>query len=115
MTNSSLPNEQRAGSVIQALRKPLKSVDTMAKVEIYASPHCIYCRATRRLLKKKRVKFEEYNVLAHPELLGEMIERSDGVHTVPQIFIDSVCIGGYDDLAALDEDETLDKLLMQQK
>lgn len=45
-----------------------------------------------------------------PEQRAIMVERS-GRHTVPQIFIDDLHIGGYDDMALLDDRGELDPLL----
>ena len=42
---------------------------------------------------------------------AEMLERSGGASTVPQIFIDGQHVGGSDDLAALDRAGKLDALL----
>lgn len=83
----------------------------MKQVEIYSSPLCGFCHAAKRLLDKKGVSYTEYNVLTDPKLKPEMIERANGARTVPQIFIEGVGIGGYDDIAALDNAGKLDALL----
>lgn len=83
----------------------------MAKVEIYLTPWCPYCRMAVRLLEKKGVEFEEYRVDLNPSLREEMMERASGSHTVPQIFIDGKHIGGCDDMTELDMDDELDPLL----
>ena len=83
----------------------------MAKVEIYTSPFCGYCYAAKRMLKKKGSEFQEYDVTFNATRKNEMLERSDGKSTVPQIFIDSVSIGGFDNLCALDAQNELDLLL----
>ena len=46
-----------------------------------------------------------------PGKRDEMLERSGGGHTVPQVFIDGRHVGGSDDLAALDRNGELDGLL----
>jgi len=79
-----------------------------ATVIMYATRFCPYCMMARRLLKKKGVDFEE--IRASGNLWDEMEERS-GRNTVPQIFIDDVSVGGYDDIAALDLKDELDTLL----
>ena len=83
----------------------------MKQVEIYSSPLCGFCYAAKRLLDKKGVSYTEYNVLSDAKLKPEMIERANGARTVPQIFIEGVGIGGYDDIAALDNAGKLDALL----
>ena len=83
----------------------------MAKVEIYTSSFCGHCYSAKRMLKKKGTEFQEYNVTFNAARKNEMLERSGGKSTVPQIFIDSVSIGGFDDLCTLDAQNELDLLL----
>lgn len=83
----------------------------MAKVEIYSGMLCGYCWAAKRLLKKKGVAYEEVNVTLHPGRRVEMMQRANGRHTVPQIFIDGEHIGGCDELHALDRAGGLDAKL----
>jgi glutaredoxin 3 len=80
------------------------------RVVMYVSPFCGYCAAARRLLKAKGVELTEIDVVAEPTRRGEMIERS-GRHTVPQIFIGTTHVGGFDDLSALESRGELDMLL----
>ncbi len=83
----------------------------MQPVEIYSSPLCGFCHAAKRLLKQKGVNFSEINVLAQPVRKSEMLQRADGRHTVPQIFVGDIHVGGYDELSALDRAGKLDALL----
>jgi len=83
----------------------------MAKIEIYTSPYCGYCHAAKRLLTEKGVAFTEFDVIANPDLRPEMVNRSGGGRTVPQIFIDGKHIGGCDDMYLLDRQGGLDPLL----
>lgn len=83
----------------------------MKSVEIYTSPLCGFCHAAKRLLSQKGVDFAEVDVLAHPDRKPEMIERSGGGRTVPQIFVGETHVGGCDDLYALERSGSLDKLL----
>lgn len=83
----------------------------MAKIEIYSKTTCPYCVMAKRLLESKGQTFEEINLNQSPERTDEMIERSGGKMTVPEIFIDDKLIGGYDDLAALETAGELDALL----
>ena len=82
----------------------------LPQVVIYTGMMCGYCSAALRLLKDKGVDFTEIKVSMHADKRREMIERS-GRHTVPQIFINDRSVGGYDDLAALDQRGELDTLL----
>ena len=83
----------------------------MAKVELYTKATCGYCMMAKRLLTRKGVDFEEYPVAADAQKYDEMVRRSGGGRTVPQIFIDDRHIGGFDDLNALDRAGNLDPLL----
>jgi glutaredoxin 3 len=84
------------------------------KIQIYAADWCPYCSRARRLLQSKGVPFEEIDVDARPEARAEMVARS-GRHTVPQIFVDDVHIGGCDELLARDAAGTLDPLINPRK
>ena len=81
------------------------------KVEIYTKSHCPYCVRAIKLLEEKQVAFHEISVDNHPEKRAEMEKRSNGRHTLPQIFIGHHHIGGCDDLYALEEEGKLDDLL----
>ena len=80
------------------------------KILMYAADWCPYCARARRLLQEKGVPFEEIDVDALPETRAQMVARS-GRHSVPQIFIDDVHIGGCDELLARDAAGTLDPLI----
>ena len=81
------------------------------RVLVYSQPFCGYCSAAKRLLTAKGAAFAEIDVMFEAGRRDEMIERSGGRRTVPQIFIDGRHIGGYDDLSALDKAGELDRLL----
>ncbi len=83
----------------------------MAHVEIYTKMFCPYCARAKKLLGEKGVEFEEYEISMGGEKRQEMIQRSGGRTTVPQIFIDGSHVGGSDDLAALEREGKLDALL----
>ena len=83
----------------------------MAKIEIYTKAFCGYCHRAKALLERKQAAFEEYDITLGGPRRGEMIERTGGRTTVPQIFIDGAYVGGSDDLAALDRAGKLDALL----
>ena len=81
------------------------------RVVVYSQPFCGYCSAAKRLLTLKGAAFTEIDVMLEAGRRDEMIQRSGGRRTVPQIFIDGRHIGGYDDLSALDKAGELDRLL----
>lgn len=81
------------------------------EVVMYATSWCPYCARARRLLADKGVAFTEIDVEARPQARAEMIERSAGRRTVPQIFIGETHVGGADDLSALEASGGLDRLL----
>jgi glutaredoxin 3 len=83
----------------------------MARVEIYTKFLCPYCTRAKKLLESKGVNYEEFDISMGGEKRAEMLQRSNGRHTVPQIFINGRHIGGSDDLAALDCSGQLDPLL----
>lgn len=81
------------------------------KVELYTKDLCGFCTRAKMVLKAKGVEFSEYDITMGGEKREEMMERKPDARTVPQIFIDDVSIGGFDDLAGLERDGTLDGLL----
>lgn len=87
----------------------------MQPVTIYSTPICPYCVAAKRLLDAKGVSYKNIDVMAEPHLREEMMKKSGGRHTVPQIFVGDTHVGGNDDLHALEYDGKLDALLSPQK
>jgi len=57
------------------------------------------------------VAYTEHDASFSPELRQEMVERSGGRWTFPQIFIDGRPVGGSDELHALDAAGRLDAML----
>lgn len=83
----------------------------MANITIYSTPFCPYCAMAKRLLKSKGAQYEDIDLFSQPGRRTEMLQRANGRHTVPQIFIDQAHIGGFDDLKALEQAGKLDPLL----
>jgi glutaredoxin 3 len=83
----------------------------LADVVIYTKPGCPYCTAAKALLDKKGVDFTEIVASNDPEKKQEMIQKSGGRMTFPQVFVGEKHIGGSDDLHALDARGGLDPLL----
>lgn len=83
----------------------------MPPVEIYTTRYCPFCSAAKALLKRKGVIYSEIDVGRDWEHREEMIQRTNGRVTVPQIFIGAVHVGGSDDLHSLERAGKLDPLL----
>ena len=83
----------------------------MADIVIYTKPGCGYCHAAKALLDGKGGDYIEIVASSDPAKKQEMIQRSGGRMTFPQIFIDGKHVGGSDDLHALDRRGELDPLL----
>ena len=83
----------------------------MALVTIYTKPFCPYCAAALELLESKGARFNEISISGKPELRAEMIQRSGGRMTVPQVFVGDRHLGGCDDIYALDARGELDPVL----
>lgn len=83
----------------------------MALVEIYSTLLCPYCARAKNLLERKGVAYVNFDVMADTAKRDEMVARSGGRTSVPQIFIDGEHIGGSDELHALDRANQLDAKL----
>lgn len=83
----------------------------MKPVTIYSTRACAYCVRAKALLNAKQVAYTEYLVDLDPARREEMLSRSQGRRTVPQIFIGGQHVGGCDDLYALNHRGELDRLL----
>jgi thioredoxin reductase (NADPH) len=81
------------------------------EVILYSKDFCPFCTRAKALLERKGVEYTEIDVIADPEMEQEMIRRSGGRTTAPQIFIDGHHVGGSDDLHELDANGELDPLL----
>ena len=79
----------------------------MKKITIYTGPVCNYCDATKKLLKRNNLQFDEIDISSGPEVLNEMINKSNGKKTIPQIFFDNLHIGGYVEIRELEKNEKL--------
>jgi len=86
----------------------------MPKISMYSTGTCPYCQRAETLLKSKGVtEIEKIRVDLEPARRDEMMQKT-GRRTVPQIYIDEVHVGGFDDLAALDRVGELEPLLRGQ-
>ena len=83
----------------------------MKNVIVYMGPMCGYCDAAKRLLTKKNIPYKEINVALDEGKLEEMLKKSNGKRTIPQIFIEDFHVGGYEELRALESKGELDNLV----
>jgi glutaredoxin 3 len=83
----------------------------MTEVIVYSGPNCPYCVRAKMLLQKKGAAFTDFDVKADPARMEEMMDKTQGKRSIPQIFIGGKHIGGCDDLFALDAEGKLDALL----
>ena len=78
---------------------------------MYSGPMCAFCDAAKRLLLRNNLEFNEIDVSIKDELRDEMIKKSNGRRTIPQIFFDDNHVGGYQELRALEKNGELDNLI----
>ncbi len=83
----------------------------MLMITIYTTNLCPYCAKAKSLLAQKGVKYTEIDVSYDAAERKQMMARSGGRSSVPQIFVGSTHVGGCDDLHALDAKGGLDPLL----
>ena len=83
----------------------------MKKVIIYTGDLCIHCEWAVELLNRRNIKFTEYNIAQDAARREEMLKKSNGAKTVPQIFIGERYVGGNSELQALDREDKLNSLL----
>ena len=83
----------------------------MKKVTVYMGPSCAFCDAAKRLLVRNNISFQEINISLEEGKMEEMLEKTNGKRTIPQIFFDKNHIGGYVELRELEKNNSLLKLL----
>ena len=79
----------------------------MKNITMYIGPLCNFCDAAKRLLSRNNLKYEEIDISTKDGLRDEMIKKSNGKRTVPQIFFDELHVGGYQELRALEKNGEL--------
>ncbi len=91
----------------------MMSTDTSDSVDVvvYATRFCPYCMRARSLLTRKGVAFREILVGSADGVSWSELSQLSGRDTVPQIYIGTHHVGGYDDMAALERAGELDQLL----
>lgn len=83
----------------------------MARVIVYETTYCGYCRRAEQLLRRRGIPFEAIDVTDNREERERLVERANGRRTVPVIFIDGEPIGGYAELAHMNASGELDRRL----
>jgi len=83
----------------------------MKNVTMYTGPLCNFCEAAKRLLTRNNILFKEINIATEDGAIDEMIKKSNGKRTIPQIFFGDQHIGGYEEARALEKENKLQDLL----
>ena len=83
----------------------------MKNITMYSGPLCNFCDAAKRLLIRNNLKFKEIDISTQDGLREEMIQKSNGKRTIPQIFFDNDHIGGYVELRELEKKGELNNFL----
>jgi len=83
----------------------------MKNVTVYMGSMCSFCDAAKRLLARNNIAYKEINIALEEGRMDEMLKKSNGRKTIPQIFFDDLHIGGYEELRALEKEKKLLVLL----
>ena len=75
----------------------------MKDVTVYMGPRCNFCDAAKRLLVRNNIPFKEINIALEEGKQEEMLSKSNGKRTIPQIFFNNLHIGGYQELRDLEK------------
>tara|TARA_B100000405_G_C16350617_1_gene287824 strand:- start:9 stop:263 length:255 start_codon:yes stop_codon:yes gene_type:complete len=83
----------------------------MKKILMYSGPMCNFCEAAKRLLDRNNLKYEVIDISSGDGIREEMIKKSNGKRTIPQIFFNDYHVGGYQELRELEKENKLQELL----
>ena len=83
----------------------------MKNVTVYMGPMCAFCDAAKRLLTRNNIAYKEINIALEEDKMDEMLNKSNGKKTIPQIFFDDHHVGGYEELRALEKSGELKDLI----
>ena len=83
----------------------------MKNVTVYTGPRCNFCDAAKRLLARNKIPYKEINIAIEDGKREEMLEKSNGRRTIPQIFFDDFHVGGYQELRDLEKKGELNKII----
>ena len=83
----------------------------MKNIIVYTGPFCNFCDAAKRLLKRNGLSFSEIDVSSADKIKAEMIKKTNGQRTIPQIFFGDYHVGGYTELRELEKSNNLKEKL----
>ena len=83
----------------------------MKNVTIYTGPLCNFCDAAKKLLTRNNIVYKEINIALEEGKMDEMLKKSNGKRTIPQIFFDDHHVGGFEELRSLEKENKLLNLL----
>ena len=83
----------------------------MKNVTVYMGPRCAFCDAAKRLLTRNSITYKEINIALEEGKMDEMLKKSNGKRTIPQIFFDEYHVGGFEELRTLEKENKLINLL----
>ena len=83
----------------------------MKNVTVYMGPMCAFCDAAKRLLHRNNISYKEINVAIEEDKRDEMLKKSNGRKTIPQIFFGNYHVGGYEELSELEKNGKLINLI----
>ena len=83
----------------------------MKNIIVYTGPFCNFCDAAKRLLKRNGLSFSEIDVSSGENIKEEMIKKTNGQRTIPQIFFGDYHVGGYTELRELEKSNNLKEKL----
>ncbi len=83
------------------LQAAMPTLESMSLVTLYTKQDCPYSRKARELLRGLGIDYEDIDVTHDKRRLLQMMERSNGGISVPQVFIAGHHIGGYSELRQL--------------
>jgi|TARA_Y100000294_G_C8371526_1_gene262942 glutaredoxin 3 len=75
----------------------------MKNITVYMGPMCAFCDAAKRLLNRNNIPYKEINITIEEGKKDEMLKKSNGRKTIPQIFFDDYHVGGYEELRDLEK------------
>ena len=87
----------------------------MKNVTVYMGPRCNFCDAAKRLLQRNGIPYKEINIALEEGKREEMLIKSKGSQTIPQIFFDEYHVGGYKELREIEKNGELINILKKAK
>jgi glutaredoxin 3 len=82
----------------------------MREVVVYTTEVCSFCTRVKMLLRSRGIDFREIDLSGDPSAVVELAEKT-GMMTLPQVLIDGILVGGYQETAAADRSGLLADLL----